>query len=187
VRREPWPRRRHGAATAIEHVGTVTGARSADTHTPLPPPQAAVCDVPLAWFAMAVPSREVAHSAPPGVARRRCLAPWWGRCADGVGPVLDPQMVGEGYCAGRAQAVSASCPTSPAGSHEPVVMAAFEFALPTDGVADAELVAEYAAMAAWRHWGSQHSSATAPCLAGGAAMLPLAAAVSAWCCGGGRG
>ncbi len=65
--------------------------------------------VPLAWFAMAVPAREVAA---------RLVRPAWARVAVGAlaltawDLMLDPQMVGEGYWAWEADGVWRGIPLS---------------------------------------------------------------------------
>lgn len=85
------------ATTALERVGTSTGwpfgeYRYGDALRPQP--AGVPLAVTLAWFAMAVPAREVAA---------RLTRPGWRRIALGAvaltawDVMLDPQMVGEGY------------------------------------------------------------------------------------------
>ncbi len=171
------------ATTAIEHVGTVTGVpfgRYSYTAALRPQVAGVPAIVPLAWFAMAVPSREVAHSA---LGRRSTPL---SRVVVGAAALtawdlfLDPQMVGEGYWRWARPGRYRGIPFSNfAGwfATSLVVMAALEFALPTDGAADAELVAEYAAMAGMETLGfAAFFGDRVVASAGGAAMLPLAAA-----------
>ena len=106
--------------------------------------------VPLAWFAMALPAREVAHAI---------LGPQSGRASRAVvgsaalvawDLFLDPQMVGEGYWewarAGRYRGIPLSnfvgWFVTGIG-----VMAALEVLLPPGPDADTALVGEYAYVA----------------------------------------
>lgn len=136
--------------------------------------------VPLAWFAMAGPAREIAHAALGDrsspvrrvVAGAAALTAW--------DLFLDPQMVSEGYWSwtrsGRYRGVPV---TNFAGWFltAAVAMTLLELTAPPDGPPDAGLVAEYGAVAAMETLGfaaffRDHTVA----LVGGAAMLPIAVA-----------
>lgn len=88
------------ATTVLEAVGTRTGFPFGNyiyTDSLQPQVIGVPAIVPLAWFAMALPAREVAHAALGG------RATWLTRMALGAFALmawdvfLDPQMVGEGY------------------------------------------------------------------------------------------
>lgn len=168
------------ATTMVEHVGTVTGVpfgRYAYTGALRPQVAGVPAIVPLAWFAMAVPSREAAHAALGHrstpltriVVGAAALTAW--------DLFLDPQMVGEGYWrwarVGRYRGIPFSnfagwFVTSLA------VMAALEVALPADRAADPELVAEYATMAGMETLGfAAFFRDRVVAAVGGAAMLPV--------------
>jgi uncharacterized membrane protein len=168
------------ATTAIEHLGTVTGVpfgRYSYTGVLRPQVAGVPAIVPLAWFAMAVPSREVAHAVLG--ARSRPVT----RIVAGAAALtawdlfLDPQMVGEGYWSwarvGRYRGIPLSnfagwFVTSLA------VMAALEVSLPADGPADVELVAEYATMAGMETLGfAAFFRDRVVAAVGGAGMVPL--------------
>jgi putative membrane protein len=170
------------ATTAVEHVGTVTGwpfGRYAYTAALRPRVAGVPAIVPLAWFAMAVPAREAAHAALG--ARSTAVS----RIVVGAAALtawdlfLDPQMVGEGYWrwarVGRYRGIPFSnfagwFVTSAA------VMAALEVALPADGPADAELVAEYATMTGMETLGfAAFFRDRLVAAVGGAGMVPIAA------------
>ncbi|HUF97909.1 MAG TPA: carotenoid biosynthesis protein [Ilumatobacter sp.] len=134
--------------------------------------------VPLAWLAMAVPAREVAHAALAGnsTPARRIVGGAFALTAWDL--FLDPQMTHEGYWAwsgrGRYRGIPA---TNFLGWLVTgiVVMTFLEVALPA-GDTSAALVAQYAAV------GGMESAAFATffddrlvATVGSAAMLPLAA------------
>ena len=97
----------------VERVGTATGVpfgRYEYTGALRPQLGHVPALVPLAWFAMAVPAREVAHAAlgPRSTPVTRVVV---GAAALTAWDLfLDPQMVGEGYWRGRAAASTAVFP-----------------------------------------------------------------------------
>lgn len=143
--------------------------------------------VPAAWFAMAVPSREVAHAAlgDRSTAARRVVL---GAAALTAWDLfLDPQMVGEGYWAwakvGRYRGIPASnfigwFVTSLG------LIALLEVMLPVDTAEpvqpDPVLVGEYAFIAVMETLGfARFFRDRTVALVGGAAMLPVAIAALA--------
>ncbi len=170
------------ATTALERLGSVTGVpfgRYRYTGLLQPTVAGVPAIVPLAWFAMAVPSREVAHAAlwqrsTPG--RRIAL----GAIALTAWDVfLDPQMVGEGYWSWRRTGRYRGIPlTNFVGwlLTSLGVMALLEVTLPPrPRETDTTLVSEYASMAAMETLGfAAFFRDGAVAAAGGAAMLPFA-------------
>lgn len=190
-----WPAARVGATAAgvaaatalVERIGTRTGlpfGRYEYTDALRPRIGDVPAIVPLAWFAMAVPSREAAHAA---LGTRSTPA---GRVLLGAAALtawdlfLDPQMVGEGYWRwarpGRYRGIPVSnyvgwFVTSA------LVMAALERALPTDvdTAPEPALVGVYGTMAGMETLGFAAffgDRTVAAC--GGAAMVPLALAAA---------
>jgi uncharacterized membrane protein len=166
----------------VERLGTSTGVpfgRYEYTGRLRPTVAGVPVAVPLAWWGMAVPAREVAHAAlgarSTGVRRIAlgavALTAW--------DLFLDPQMTGEGYWrwpgGGRYRGIPLSnlagwLLTSAA------AMTALELLLPARR-ADAGLVAEYAGMAAMETLGfAAFFDDRLVAAVGGAAMLPIAAA-----------
>jgi putative membrane protein len=176
------------ATTLVESVGTRTGVpfgryRYAGELRPEVGGVPAV--VPLAWLAMALPSREAAHAAlgpATGPARRVLLGSLALTAWD---LFLDPQMVGEGYWgwarAGRYRGIPwtnfAGWFVAGAG-----VMVLLELVVPIErgDAADPPLVAEYGFVAAMETVGfAAFFRDRLVALTGGAAMLPIAAAAAA--------
>lgn len=171
--------------TAVELVGTRTGRPFGHyryTDSLRPQLGGVPVIVPLAWFAMAVPSREVARAASSRVGRRRA-----GRVVLGAAALtawdlfLDPQMVGEGYWRWRRPGRYRGIPGSNyLGWFATAlgVMAVLEAALPpSTAEPDTMLVGEYASMAAMETVGFAaffRDPLVAVC--GGVAMGPIAAA-----------
>ena len=164
----------------VERIGTSTGVpfgRYRYTDRLRPAVAGVPVVVPLAWWAMAAPSREVAHA----VLGRRSTP--WARVAVGAFALtawdlfLDPQMVAEDFWrwrrAGRYRGIPA---TNFAGwlLTGVAVMAVLERMLPARPQPDAGLVAEYAAMGAMETVGFA-AFFRDPLVAatGGAAMLPI--------------
>ncbi len=86
--------------TVIERIGTATGVpfgRYEYTGALRPQIGRVPAIVPLAWFAMAVPAREVAHAAVGPRSRRRSRVVVGAVALTAWDLFLDPQMVGEGY------------------------------------------------------------------------------------------
>jgi putative membrane protein len=170
------------ATAAIERAGTVTGRPFGRySYTSALQPQIADVPVlvPLAWFAMAVPAREVAHAA---------LGPRstpYTRIVCGAGALtawdlfLDPQMVAEGYWRWARPGAYRGIPLSNFVGWfltALAVMAVFEAALPP-GEPDPELVAEYAVMATMETVAfASFFGDRVVAVAGALAMLPIAAA-----------
>ncbi len=165
------------ATLALEFVGHTTGwPFGAYDYTPALVPQIAGVPVivPLAWFAMAVPAREVAA---------RLVSPGWARVALGAVALtawdlmLDPQMVASGYWLWAADGPWRGIPLSNyAGwlASSAVVMVVLERLLPLPG-RSLPLLALYT----W--WGLSEALAFVVFfgdpvvgLVGGAAMLGLA-------------
>jgi uncharacterized membrane protein len=175
-----------GATTMVEHVGTCTGMPfgAYSYGRALRPTIVGVpAIVPLAWFAMAVPARETAHSA---LGRRSTPV---ARIAVGAAALtawdlfLDPQMVAEGLWqwsrGGRYRGIPA---TNYVGwlLTAAAVMAALEIALPPTETADGALVGEYGVMAAMETLGfARFFGDRVVAAVGGAGMLPVAA-LAAW-------
>lgn len=174
-----------GSGTAVvERVGTATGVpfgRYEYTDALRPRIGGVPVIVPLAWFGMALPARETAHAAlgtrstPTGriVLGSLALAAW--------DLFLDPQMVGEGYWRWATHGRYRGIPlTNYVGwvLTGIVVMGALELILPpVDRRPDVALVGEFTFMGAMEtigflaFFGDRRVG-----VAGGAAMLPVAAA-----------
>lgn len=175
------------ATTAIEHVGTTTGVpfgRYRYTSALRPQVAGVPAIVPLAWFAMAVPAREVAHAA---LGDRSTPVT---RVAGGAVALtawdlfLDPQMTAEGYWrwarVGRYRGIPITnylgwLATSAA------VMAALEVLLPPAHCdVDGFLVGEYATMSVMETVGfAAFFRDRTVAVVGGAATLPIAVAAVA--------
>ena len=192
------PHRALGAAgataaltAAVEHVGTVTGwpfGRYRYTAALGPQVAGVPVQVPLAWFAMALPARETAHAALGSRSNRvaRILA---GAAALTAWDLfLDPQMVAEGYW-GWARRGTCSRRSSYRGI--PIsnfvgwfvtglgVMAVLELMLPPAEPAP-DLVAEYGVMAAMETVGfATFLGDRTVAIVGGVAMAPVAALAAA--------
>jgi putative membrane protein len=168
---------------AAEAVGTRTGRPFGDyayTGRLRPTVGGVPALVPLAWFAMAAPARETAHAA---LGRRSTPI---GRVVVGAAALvawdlfLDPQMVAEGYWRWARQGRYRGIPvTNYLGwfATAVAVMALLERTVPPDRPPDAGLVGEYAGVAAMETLGfAVFFRDRGVALAGGAAMLPVAAA-----------
>ncbi len=182
----------------VERVGTRTGlpfGRYAYTGALRPQIAHVPVIVPLAWFAMSLPSREVAHAAldeQSTVATRIAL----GSAAMTAWDLfLDPQMVGEGYWAWARRGVYRGIPLSNFFGWFVTglgVMALLEALLPpkhvTDDVvpgttssgttsSDPHLVGTYTYMSVMETLGfAKYFKDPVVATVGGAAMLPIAAA-----------
>lgn len=168
------------ATTAVERVGSTTGwpfGRYRYTGRLRPTIGGVPAIVPMAWFALGVPAREVASAVTQQPAGRvtvgaAALTAW--------DAFLDPQMVGEGYWqwqrVGRYRGIPASnyvgwLATSAA------LMTLFEALLPVRHRPSAPLVGEYTFMAVMETLGfAAFFRDRAVAAVGGAAMLPFAAA-----------
>jgi uncharacterized membrane protein len=171
------------ATSLVERVGTRTGlpfGRYEYTGALRPRVGDVPAIVPLAWFAMAVPSREVAHAAlgERSSPVRRVLL---GAAAMTAWDLfLDPQMVGEGYWRWAREGRYRGIPVSNYFGWfvtSALVMAALERALPTDvdTAPEPALVGVYGAMAGMETLGFAAffgDRMVATC--GGMAMVPLA-------------
>ena len=174
------------ATGAVEHVGTATGVPFGGYgySGALRPQVAGVpAIVPLAWFAMAVPSREAAHAALGAKSSRATRIVGGAAALTAWDLFLDPQMVGEGYWAWVRQGRYRGIPVSnflgwfltALG-----VMAIIELVLPVDGARpDEVLVGEYAAMATMETVGfAAFFKDRVVAAVGGAAMMPIAVAAA---------
>jgi uncharacterized membrane protein len=180
-----------GAATAtavatgvVERIGTQTGlpfGRYGYTAALKPQIAHVPAIVPLAWFAMGLPAREVAHVA---LGSRSTAA---SRIVVGSAAMtawdlfLDPQMVGEGYWIWARRGLYRGIPLSNFVGWFVTglgIMALLEVALPPadadDG--DGRLVGEYGYMAVMQTLGfARYFRDPVVATVGGAAMLPIAA------------
>ena len=185
-----WGRARAGlgaavvgvATAAVERIGTSTGlpfGRYRYTGRLQPEVAAVPVIVPLAWWSMAVPAREAAHSALGGRSTplRRVVLGAVALTAWDL--FLDPQMTAEGFwrwsSGGRYRGIPLSNYVGWLGTSV-AVMAVLEALLPPDEP-DRALVAEYAAMGVMETVGfAAFFRDRLVAAVGGAAMLPLAAA-----------
>jgi putative membrane protein len=135
--------------------------------------------VPLAWFAMALPAREVAHAALGARSSRSSRAVLGAAALTAWDLFLDPQMVREGYWrwerVGRYRGIPLS---NFAGwfATGAAVIAVLDAALAPHSRADAALVGQYAYVASMETVGFAvffRDRLVATC--GGLGMLPLAA------------
>jgi uncharacterized membrane protein len=169
----------------IEQLGTATGVPfGAYEYTPALRPKLGGVPVivPAAWFAMAVPAREVAHGALGGRSTRVRRIVLGSLALTAWDLFLDPQMVGEGYWRwarpGRYRGIPA---TNFLGWFVTGlgVMAVLELVLPPDQPADVALAGQYAAMGVMEtvafavFFGDRRVA-----LAGGAGMLSVAVAAA---------
>lgn len=172
---------------AVERFGTRTGfpfGRYGYTEALKPQIAHVPVVVPLAWFAMSLPSRETAHAA---LGEQSTIAT---RLAVGSAAMtawdlfLDPQMVGEGYWAWVRRGVYRGIPFSNYIGWFVTglgIMALLEALLPVDdadGAApgDPHLVGTYSYMAVMETLGfAKYFRDPLVALVGGAAMLPIAA------------
>jgi putative membrane protein len=187
------------ATAAVERIGTGTGlpfGRYSYTGALRPEVAGVPAIVPLAWFAMAVPSRDAAHralGARSGPASRVALG---AAALTAWDLFLDPQMVGEGYWAWTRRGRYRGIPlTNFLGWFVTSVgvMAALELLLPEspepgpaapapddvdrDGASSPALTVEYAYMAVMETIGfARFFGDPLVAAVGGAAMLPLAVA-----------
>ncbi len=185
------------ATAAVERIGTRTGlpfGRYAYTGVLRPEVAGVPAIVPLAWFAMAVPSRDAAHralGARSGPASRVALG---AAALTAWDLFLDPQMVGEGYWAWARRGRYRGIPlTNFLGWFVTAlgIMAALELLLPErpvpsrappasegtddDGPASPALTVEYAYMAVMETIGfARFFGDPVVAAVGGAAMLPVA-------------
>jgi uncharacterized membrane protein len=191
-----WGPARAGAAAAttavvtgaVERFGTLTGVpfgRYAYTGALQPQVAQVPAIVPLACFAMSLPSRETAHAAlgEQSTAGRRIAL---GSAAMTAWDLfLDPQMVGEGYWAWARRGVYRGIPLSNFVGWFITglgVMALLEALLPTDDLvpgtksSDPHLVGTYGYMAAMETVGfARYFRDPVVAVIGGAAMIPVAA------------
>lgn len=177
------------ATAVVERIGVRTGVpfgRYGYTAALRPQVARVPVIVPLAWFAMALPAREAAHTA---LGSHSTAV---GRVALGSAALtawdlfLDPQMVGEGYWGWARRGRYRGIPvTNFVGWFVTglAVMAALEAALPTDGHqgaagrSDDVLLAQYSGMAVMETLGfAAFFRDRLVAAVGGAAMLPITVA-----------
>jgi putative membrane protein len=171
-----------GATAAVELLGTRTGVpfgRYRYTGRLRPGPGGVPIVVPLAWWAMAVPAREVAvavlgETAPPAARvalGAAALAAW--------DAFLDPQMTAEGYWQWRRRGRYRGIPLANFAGWVLCglgVAALLEVLLPP-AAAELALVGEYIAVAVMETFAfAVFLGDPLVAAVGGAAMLPLAAA-----------
>jgi putative membrane protein len=136
--------------------------------------------VPAAWFAMALPAREVAHGAlgSASTPRRRIALGAFALTAWDL--FLDPQMVGEGYWRWHRRGRYRGIPLSNFMGWLVVsagVMAVLERTLPPLDKADGGLVGEYTVIGVMETVGfARYFRDPVVAVVGGAAMLPMAVA-----------
>jgi putative membrane protein len=185
-----WGRRRGlgaaagvSAATAIvELVGSRRGipfGRYRYTGVLRPQVSGVPAVVPLAWFALALPAREVAHALLGSRSTRVTRAVVGSAALTAWDLFLDPQMVAEGYWrwarTGRYRGIPVSNFVGWFGVGL-AVMALLEVTLPPREDADAALVVEYAYVAAMETVGfAAFFRDPVVAAVGGAGMVPLAA------------
>ncbi len=167
--------------SAVEHVGTVTGrpfGRYRYTAALRPQIIGVPVQVPLAWFAMAVPARETAHAALGERSNRASRIVAGAAALTAWDLFLDPQMVAEGYWSWarlgmyRGIPISNFCGWFVTGLG---VMAVLEVVLPPAEPAP-DLVAGYGVIAAMETIGfASFLGDRRVALAGGGAMLPITA------------
>ncbi|MFZ4811339.1 MAG: carotenoid biosynthesis protein [Ilumatobacteraceae bacterium] len=174
-----------GATAAVEHIGTSTGfpfGRYAYTGALRPQVVGVPAIVPLAWFAMAVPAREAAHSALGSHSNRVSRVMLGAVALTAWDLFLDPQMVGEGYWGWARRGRYRGIPLTNflgwllTGIG---VMTVLEVTLPADTRADETLVAEYGVMAVMETVGfAAFFRDRLVAVTGGLAMLPIAVAAA---------
>jgi len=201
-----WGVARAGAAAGavavvtgvVERVGTRTGlpfGRYAYTDALRPQIAHVPVIVPLAWFAMSLPSREVAHAALDEHSTAATRAALGSAAMTAWDLFLDPQMVGEGYWAWARQGTYRGIPLSNFLGWFVTglgVMALLDKMLPVDGGeggwnvdgrwnptrrdADPHLVGTYTYMSVMETLGfAKYFKDPVVAAVGGAAMLPIAA------------
>jgi putative membrane protein len=173
------------ATAIVERVGTNTGipfGRYAYTNALRPQVAQVPMIVPLAWFAMALPSREAAHAALGDESSPAARIALGSAAMTAWDLFLDPQMVGEGYWAWVRKGVYRGIPLSNFAGWFFTglgVMAVLEATLPVQretGAAPA-LVGTYSYMAVMETIGfARFFRDPMVAIVGGAAMLPIAAA-----------
>jgi uncharacterized membrane protein len=169
-------------AAVVEHVGTATGrpfGRYRYSDRLVPQVAGVPVVVPGAWWAMAVPAREVAHAALGARSSRPARVALGAVALTAWDLFLDPQMTAEGYWTwargGRYRGIPLS---NYAGwlVTAAAIMGALEALLPP-GQPDRALVAEYAGMALMETVGfAAFFGDRVVAAVGGLASLPLAAA-----------
>ncbi len=178
-----------GVTAAVERIGTETGlpfGRYRYTRALRPEVAGVPAIVPLAWFAMGLPAREVAHAALGSRSGRATRAIVGSAALTAWDLFLDPQMVGEGYWRWRRVGRYRGIPVSNFLGWFVTgigIIALLDLLLPpTDDPAraDAVLVGEYAYMGVMETVGfARFFRDPLVAAVGGSAMLPMAAAAVA--------
>jgi len=181
-----------GVATAtVERLGTQTGlpfGRYAYTGVLRPQIANVPVIVPLAWFAMSLPSRETAHAALGDRSSARSRLVVGSAAMTAWDLFLDPQMVGEGYWAWARRGVYRGIPLSNFVGWFATglaVMAALEALLPPTAApasessrfGDGRLIGTYSYMSIMETVGfARYFRDPVVAVVGGLAMLPIATA-----------
>jgi uncharacterized membrane protein len=205
-----WGAARAGAAAVstavatgvVERIGTRTGfpfGRYAYTDALQPQIAHVPVIVPLAWFGMGLPAREVAHTALGGASTPSRRIALGAAAMTAWDLFLDPQMVGEGYWAWQRRGLYRTIPmTNYLGWFATGIgiMTVFEMVLPVgrhggertaDGTADASDSSHDVRLAGWYGYMSvmqtlgfaRYFRDPLVALVGGLGMIPIAAAAAA--------
>ena len=173
------------ATTAIERLGTTTGRPFGHYHYSgaLRPTVAGVpVLVPAAWFAMALPAREVAHAALGGRSNPLTRIAVGGAALTAWDLFLDPQMAAEGYWRWERPGRYRGIPlTNYVGwlTTSLGLIAALELLVPPRGQGDRALVGVYGWMAVMETIGfAAFFDDPLVAVVGGGAMVPLGAAAA---------
>lgn len=179
------------ATGVVERIGTRTGlpfGRYAYTSALQPQVAHVPVIVPLAWFGMGLPSREVAHAALGAASTPLARVALGSAAMTAWDLFLDPQMVGEGFWAWARRGAYRGIPLSNFVGWFVTglgIMAMLEALLPPtddDGRADradGRLVSEYGYMSVMQTLGfARFFRDPVVAAVGGAAMLPVSAAAA---------
>ena len=175
-----------GTTGAVERTGSSTGrpfGRYCYSGALRPTVAGVPAIVPIAWWAMALPAREVAVAVLCGRRSSRAARLGLGAVALTAWDLfLDPQMVGEGYWRWDRRGSYAGIPLSNYAGWlvtSAAVMAVLDVTLPPDAP-DPVLVGEYATMGALETIGfAAFFRQRLVAVVGGAGMLPVAAVAMA--------
>ncbi len=176
------------AATAVatgivERIGTRTGlpfGRYAYTDVLRPQVAHVPVIVPLAWFGMGLPSREVANAALGSRSTAITRIGLGSAAMTAWDLFLDPQMTGEGYWRWMKRGAYRGIPLGNYAGWFVTglgIMTLFEAALPARRPADGRLVGQYAYMSVMQTLGfARYFRDPVVALVGGIGMLPISTA-----------